>query len=517
MPVTAGQTTPVVRCLDPPATPPRPEIRARALSRRSALRAMVAACGSAVVAGCPATTSGQARPPATRTRTPLSFATLNAGLWSTAGTTLVMQALWSATEGFRAQHPSLELSMQPPFAGGPPAVVTALTAGTAPDVLMSWTAPWFDWAVHRGLFVDLTPYLQQSNRSLEVWPSYAVQAYNVGGRQYALPFYIATTCQVVNLGVLDGLGLSYPAVEMPLADWVRLWEAATSHDPSHPRVGGGLHWTATGLPQATFSGWGGQIMDQADPARCRLDSPECLAAGNALFPLLTEGICQLHGTGGMGWLPALVGGSLVSAVLWNPALAIITQVESLIQLPKWDFFLMPSMPRGNFAYTQHDFRAINAATRYPDAAWELLEWLSFEPDFQRVLMRYGLEPPALTSLQPEYVQTLRQVVPPLQRKNLQAVTHYIRNNGAVPNPFLPVAGVQAEAIMQQGELEIIGRKVGVTAGLTQVAQQVTGLEAAEQDQVAQEARAFQAEQAAERTARRRLPALFAAAGRSGRG
>jgi hypothetical protein len=71
MPVTAGQTTPVVRCLDPPATPPRPEIRARALSRRSALRAMVAACGSAVGAGCAATTSGQARPPATRTRTPL--------------------------------------------------------------------------------------------------------------------------------------------------------------------------------------------------------------------------------------------------------------------------------------------------------------------------------------------------------------------------------------------------------------------------------------------------------------
>ena len=273
-----------------------------------------------------------------------------------------------------------------------------------------------------------------------------------------------------------------------------------------------MHWTATGLPQATFSGWGGQIMDPAAPVRCRLDSPECLAAGNALLPLVSEGICQLHGTGGMTWLPALVGGGLVSAVLWNPALAITTQVETLMQLPKWDFFLMPTMPKGNFAHTQHDFRALNAATRYPEATWELLEWLSFKPDFQRVLMRYGLEPPALTSLQQEYVQVLRQVVPALQSKNLGAVTHYIQTNGAVPNPFYPVAGVQAEGIMQQGELAVIGRKVGITAGLTQVAQQVTRLEAAEQDQAAQEARAFQAGRAEARTARRRLPALFTVAG-----
>lgn len=209
--MTADRAPPVVRCLDPRATPPRLEIRARALSRRLALRAMVVACGSAVLSGCAATVSPQARTAATRTRTPLSFATLNAGLWSTAGTTQVMQALWAATEGFRSRHPSLERTMQPPFAGGPTAVVTALTAGTAPDVLTSWTAPWFDWAVHRGRFVDLTPYLRQSNRSLDVWPTYAVQAYNVDGRQYALSFYIATTCQIVNLGVLDGIGLRYPS------------------------------------------------------------------------------------------------------------------------------------------------------------------------------------------------------------------------------------------------------------------------------------------------------------------
>ena len=448
-------------------------------TRRSLLRlgGPVAAAAAIDLGGCARAALRSGQPPKSGTptvasnRIPLTFEPLNAGLWSPQGSKIVLEALWTALGPWRQAHTSIDLQMQP-FGGDTEA--TALIAGTAPDVILGWQN--FGALASQGLLLDVNPYLKLSNRSLDVWPSYAVDAYRIDGKQYAFPFYVATTCMVVNHAVLDQVGLSYPVPNATFAEWTSLWTATTKRG-TNPRYGGSIKSTINGLAQAYFKGWGGSIMDPADPTRCTLDSPECVAAGNAIFPLLTEQVCTFnYGIGDC--ITGIESGRYASAVLWNAALAVTVLVEALVNLPKWDFYAMPTMPRGSFAHTQYDYRAVNAATKHPEPAWELLEWLSFDPAFQRTLMRYGLEPPALKSLQEEYTAVLAQVVPPLRSKNLSVLTQYVRNNGAIMEPNFLVAETQTQQIILSGEQAIVARKQGVALGLRTLAQQVNALQTA---------------------------------------
>lgn len=448
-------------------------------TRRFLLTAAAAGAGAAALGlgGCApvAPARGGTAPAATPTvasnRIPLTFEPLNAGLWSPQGSKLVLEALWAALAPWRQAHKSVDLKMQP-FGGD--TNTTALIAGTAPDVIVAWQN--FGSLASHGLLLDVSPYLKLSNRSLDVWPSYAVDAYQVNGKQYAFPFYVATTCMVVNEAVLDQAGLSYPAPDATFAEWTALWTATTKRG-TRPRYGGSIKSTVNGLAQAYFKGWGGSIMDPADPARCTLDSPQCVAAGNAIFPLLSDRVCTFnYGIGDC--ISGIESGRYTSAVLWNAALAVTSLVVALANVPKWNFYAMPTMPRGGFAHTQYDYRAVNAGTKHPEAAWELLEWLSFDPAFQRTLMKYGLEPPALKSLQAEYTQILAQVVPPFRTKNLGVLTQYVRDNGAIMEPIFPVAETQTQKLIGAGEQAIVAGKVDVALGLRQLAHQVTALQTA---------------------------------------
>jgi ABC-type glycerol-3-phosphate transport system substrate-binding protein len=446
-------------------------------TRRGAL-ALAAAAGAWGLAACSAATrgataaggSGSAAPSTATNKIKLSFEPLNAGLWSGQGSKLVADALWQTLEPWRQANPSVDLTMLP-FGGDTD--TTEILTGTAPDVILAWQD--FGALSGQDLLLNLTPYLRAANRTLSVWPSYAIDAYQVGGNTYALPFYVATTSMVVNEAVLDGLGLSYPAEDATFADWTRLWSSATVKG-TKPRYGGTIKQTECGLPQAYFQGWGGSIMDSADPTRCTIDAPAAVATGNAIFPLIVEGICAWDYGNDVGGL--LTAGTYATACMWNAALAITTLDVQLARLPKWNFYPMPVLPQGAFASTQYDFRAISATTPQPAAAYSLLDWLSFEPDFQRALMRLGLEPPALTSLQEEYTTVLATIVPPFKSKNLSVLTQYIQNNGAIMDPIFPYDEPQAQALLLSSEQKIATGAVGVTVGLQQLAQQVSAMEAA---------------------------------------
>ncbi len=77
---------------------------------------------------------------------------------------------------------------------------------------------------------------------------------------------------------------------------------------------------------------------------------------------------------------------------------------------------------------------------------------------------------------------------------------------------LSVATLNAGPWTPSGTRVVVGRRIGVTAGMNQVAQRVRGLDLAEQGRVAREASAFRAGQSEARTARKRLPGMFASAG-----
>jgi len=454
-------------------------------TRRGILRAAGASAGAAALglglsacaspngaAGSSGTSSGSAAPAAATTGTPVSFTAMyQAGLWSPNQTQIVLDALWQATQPFRDQNPSIKLTMEPLLGS-----VASLdfTTGTAPDLVVGWNE--FTSLTNAGFLQDLSPYVRQSNRTLDAWPTYAVDGYRVNGKLYALPFYVATTSMVTDHALLDQLGLEYPAPDWTFAQWTTLWSATTQRGGKNPRSGGGIFWSEPGIDDSYFRGWGGTIMDPAQPTHCVIDSEACIAAGEAIFPLLQQGIATKNSwTDGPG---AVATGRQGTCALWNAALAVTSVVLTLARLPKWDFYPMPRMPQGSFAYTQRVFRGMNAATKAPDAAWTLLDWLCWDPTVQRVLMHYGLEPPALKSLQPEYVTILKQTIPPFAHKNLDAIIGEIVNNGAVPDALFPVASDQARTLLTTGEQGIIDRKAEVRGEFKALAQQMTALEEA---------------------------------------
>lgn len=86
---------------------------------------------------------------------------------------------------------------------------------------------------------------------------------------------------LVNEGMLDRPGLSYPDPKWKLEDAVRLWESGTGRDPSAPdgwRYGVQLQWYAGDwggywLP----AGWGGNWID-ASLTRPLFSSAPCVAS-----------------------------------------------------------------------------------------------------------------------------------------------------------------------------------------------------------------------------------------------
>ncbi len=418
-----------------------------------------------------------AAPTAATAGTPVTFAAMyQAGLWDAQQTQIVLEAVWRATEPFRAQHPGIKLQMVQSLT--PDVSPVDFTSGLAPDVVIGWDQ--FSALANNGFLLDLTPYVQASNSPLDVWATSAISGYEIVGRLYALPFYSATSTMIANLTLADQLGIKRPEPGWTWEDWVGFWRATTVRSGKTPRAGGGIYFTGTGIAELYFLGWGGHIMDPAQPARCVLASPQAQTTATQIIPLVQAGICSLNYVGG-GQVENILRGTQASMVYWDAALAVTSDILAMSQMShsmSWDFFPMPQLPYGTFSYTQRVFRAINASSKYPEAAWEVLQWLVYDPSVQRMLMQFGLEPPALKSLQEEYVSVIQRTVPPLRNKNLNAIIQPILDNAIYPEPEIPYFETEAKGLISSGEMAMINHQLDITGGLRQVAARVNALEAA---------------------------------------
>lgn len=68
-----------------------------------------------------------------------------------------------------------------------------------------------------------------------------------------------------------------------------------------------------------------------------------------------------------------------------------------------------------------DLDAINARTKCPTQAWELLPWLTYDRVWQRALMKTSAMPPARTDPWEERISTVHAIVPPLR-----TISAYVR-------------------------------------------------------------------------------------------
>ena len=473
-------------------------------------RAWLRGLGVAAVAAGPlvACASRTALPTRASTKTVLVFQALIDANWFV-GEPHARQLVWDATAPYRSAHPGIELR----FYGTTVNPIAEMIAGTGPDVVQiqggggalgAWLAG--------DLLMDLTSFVHASNVDLTAFATRQLAAVRRGHGLYGLPQYTGTAGMVVNLSLLDSLGVPYPSPTWTYREWADFARRTAGTTSAGQRRYGGTLWLGP-LPVGFYlQGWGGALIDPVDPARCLLGATPSIARGEFLYGLMFNRAVN----------PGLVqstlfnGGLQASGIVWQGQ---TLQNASVLQAGRWDFYPMPTWPQGQYTFTNENFYGINAATRQSAAAWEFLRWICVEPEYQRSFMHLFLYPPALKSLYAQWAAEVRAVAPPLRGKHIEVFGAPLQNNRVVPINGGTFAYEDAQALGVLGTYarQILARQVSVARGFSQAAREVNNLEEAAAAHPATPP-SLAMQQKAYRKSRSRLQQMFASGlkGSSGR-
>jgi ABC-type glycerol-3-phosphate transport system substrate-binding protein len=439
------------------------------------------------LAGCAGRAAGRSASPAPTVQQPkivLGMRAWGVGSGAVGNPKTIDALLYEATAPWRAKHPGVDIRIIE-NTGGPPAVISAILAGTGPDIYHSWHPSVM--LAGEEYAADLTPYLRQANADLSVFNKAQMDVFITPRGVRALPYYLGIMALAVNETLLDNLGLEYPGPGWTHQDYARLATAVARGSTGTKKLYGsnfslGMFGELPYLPpDCILQGFGGSIVAPADQTRCNLAAPASVQAVEWTYGLVWSGAFTGPGTSAdftrnlaMNWAPSFFLPQ--AATGWTGF--------------KWHYYPTPSFPvTGPTTGCTSDLWAMNPQTKYPDLAWDLLHWCAFEPDWQRSQMDIFLLSPALLTLWDEWLTRVPQIAPPLADKNLKAFVDLARSNRAYPKPFFRYQASQAENLMNTWAQSMLNRQVDVRLGLSQLAAQIDTLQklGAQEEQVARAA------------------------------
>ncbi len=446
-------------------------------SRRAALSAAaVATVAPGVLSGC-----GRPRPTAASSVLTLTVM-LDVSALTQYGSAATRTALYTQVlQGFEQQHPGLRVRQTPFLAGT--ANEAAIIAGSAADVFPACCD--YGSYVYAGLLLPLDPYLKRDNVSQTLFSPGMVAWLSFPSGTFGLSRGTDANAFALDLGVLDTLGLAYPAPGWTHADLAKLCAATAKPAATPRRYGATFIYGGFTLLREFSRGFGARLQNSAR-TRQTLDTPEAVAAASWYFQdLYWPGLV----TSGFSKAP---GDTAIQNLDMNNVLHLYRVWRNSA---KWRFYPAPVYPHGHSTAMAGNFWGISATTRHPDPAWELLRWLAVGTEWQRFAMRTFLFPPGLNSLLAEWQHTVESVVPPLKGKGLEAFTEAgTRGWASVAEINFQYATGAALAADGQWWTQIQARQVGVREGFVQADRQVNALE-----------QAAPAQQAAQRQAGKSFP------------
>ena len=464
--------------------------------RHSATAAAALAAGGAL-AGCASGAAGSSgagpAPTVQQAKIILGMRAWGVGSGAVGSPKTIDGLLYDATKPWRDQHPGVDIRIIE-NQGGPQAVITSIIAGDGPDIYHSWH-PDVMFGDDFAYAADLTKYLRQTNSDLTVFNKAQMNMFATQSGVRALPYYLGIMTLAVNLGLLDSMGLTYPGDSWTYEDYAKLATSiARGAQGSKQKVYGadfafGMFGAFPNLPPTcVFEGFGGSYVVNGDPAHSNLDAAGSVRAVNWAYDLARAKVLTPPGGGGDFTKQTL-------GMTWAPSF-FLPQAATGWTGFKWRYNNMPAFPAtGPSTLCTSDLWCMNAQSKNPDLAWDLLHWCAFEPDWQRSQMDIFLLSPALLSLWDEWLTRVPNIAPPLADKNLKAFADLARGNQAYPKQFMRYSAPQAETLIDGISQQMWAGKLTVEEGLRQAAAQVDALEQAsvvESQAAAQKAKAFPA-------------------------
>ncbi len=383
-------------------------------TRRRALGALTAGAGALATAGCGGAKWGDRSTPGGRVH--LTYA-----LWDA----YEQVGYQKSIDVFQERHPDISVTIeQIPYNSYQSKITAEFISGEAPDVFWINTPFLADW-IQKGILADITDRVATAKIDLAVYYPALVRLHEKQGRLYGLPKDWDTICFYYNKDFLakrhvtvpatltwhpDGSGTFVPFMQ-------RLTVDTHSNDATSPRFD--RHAVATYAtsiyndPQSGYGSFfamnGGGILAKPYEQATVLASPANVTVMDWITKILVaKNIVAPPGSVGQNAngsnLATLFSQMTVATFLagdWNTnSLFQLTQAGSGFKV---GVMALPVGPMGRVSVFNGLADGLNAHSRYPEAAWQLVQWLAGR-ESQTILGSGGYVWPAIRDLDPLFAR-----------------------------------------------------------------------------------------------------------------
>jgi multiple sugar transport system substrate-binding protein len=315
-------------------------------------------------------------------------------------------------EEFHAIHPNIRVFFVPDPENFSEKMLADFQAGTAPDVFQGCCVHFPSWA-QQGYTLDLRPYVEADldREVVDDWnPAQYESLFLADGHQFGLPKYHGALALYFNKDLFDEYGLDYPDDSWDHDDYLAAMVRLTRDRNGDGQIDlwGSMLDISWERIQIHVNGWGGHLVDPADPTKCAMASPQAVAALEWLRARMWDDkvMATQHDVEYMETRDAFSNGRVAMVEDGSWALKdILSNADFRVGVAP-----LPAGPVRRVTLATTDGFGIYAGTRYPEAAWELLKFLVSKA-YGRAMARANFLQPARASLVDDWVGYIREELP----------------------------------------------------------------------------------------------------------
>jgi multiple sugar transport system substrate-binding protein len=308
---------------------------------------------------------------------------------------------------FHELHPNIQVYYTPDPVDLHGQMMEDFAAGTAPDLIAGCCEFLPIWAQH-GYLLDLAPYVEADldQDTIDDWdPAQLASYYTPDGQLFALPKYHGALGLYYNRDVFEAAGVQVPERSWSYDDYLQAMKETA--DPDR-RIWGGMVDITWDRLQVHVNSWGGHFVDPQDSTRSFMGRAEALSAFEWIRARMWDDrvMASALDVQNLQTRHAFIQRRLAMVEDGSWALKDILELAPF----RVGVTTFPAGMARRATLATTDGFAIYAGTRYPEAAWELIKFLTSRA-YGRAMARAHLLQPARASLVGDWAAMVREQYP----------------------------------------------------------------------------------------------------------
>jgi multiple sugar transport system substrate-binding protein len=351
--------------------------------------------------------------------------------------------------------------------------ITPWLGGSGPHIAMNWGTPMIDTA-RQGMYTILDPYIKRDAKAIPLndYIEFQLKAQQVQGMgQYALPMYIAIYALLYNKQLFLKKGLPFPDDTW---DWSKFAEVSAKLTDQSQNIWGGLLFGNRFGATKIFQN-GGEVVSAADDRKSAFTTPTGLEALQWIHDRLWKDRswaqpAAVKDGGFKDRFAMLTGGKLAmteDSASW--AIGDIVK-DNPNAVGDWDLAVLPK-GKQRVSRSSIDAWTIWKGAPEQDAVWEFMKFLQSADWLDIQAQKAGYQHPRV-SLQDRYLELVKKGIPQVASKNLQALTHPVKNRYARPDPIFRKDGDAWKIWGEAWDASMGRNEQGVTPAFSDAARRI---------------------------------------------